>query len=116
MYARRPACHVEPDLTDDLQGRQRINTINLRQVAPSRRVEILMDVKARRLPLARAVCGQASAEAIRLPHVSQTSGDTRQSAAHTLATAAAETYTAPGPAATQRDTRPASALPRPWRS
>ena len=57
MCACRPACHVEHDLTDDLQGRQRINTINLRQVAPSHRVEILMDVKARRLPLARAVCG-----------------------------------------------------------
>src|SRR5437016_3953386 len=44
------------------------------------------------------------------------SGDTLQSASHTPATAAAETHTAPGLAATQRDAQPASALPRPWRS
>ena len=62
MYARRPACHVEPDLTDDLQGRQRINTINLRQVAPSHRVEILMDVKARRLPLGIALACEDGAQ------------------------------------------------------
>ena len=56
MCARRPARHVEPDLTAHLQGRQRINPINLRQVDPGHRVEILVDVKAWSLPLARAPC------------------------------------------------------------
>ena len=54
MFARRPARHVEPDLTDDLQGRQRINPINLRQVDSGHCVEIFVDVKAGSLPLARA--------------------------------------------------------------
>jgi hypothetical protein len=56
MVARRPAPHVEPDLTDHLQGCQRINAINLRQVDPGHRVEIRVDVKAGSLPLARAPC------------------------------------------------------------
>ena len=54
MLARRPAGHVEPDLTDHLQGRQRINPINLRQVHPSHRVQIPVDIKAWSLSLARA--------------------------------------------------------------
>ena len=54
MFARRPARHVEPDLTDHLQGGSRINPINLCQVDPGHRVEIRVDVKAWRLPLARA--------------------------------------------------------------
>jgi hypothetical protein len=54
MFARRPARQVEPDLTDHLQGRQCINAIILRQVDPSHRIEIYVDVKAWSLPLTRA--------------------------------------------------------------
>jgi len=54
MLARRPARHVEPDRTDHLQGRSRIDPIDLRQVHPSHRVEIPVDVKAGSLLLARA--------------------------------------------------------------
>ena len=54
MFARRPARHVEPDLTDDLEGCQRINPINLRQVNPGHRVEIPVNIKAWGVTLARA--------------------------------------------------------------
>ena len=54
MLARRPAGHVKPALTDHLQGCQRINPIHLRQVHPSHRVQIPVDIKAWRLSRARA--------------------------------------------------------------
>jgi len=54
MFARWPARHVEPTLTDHLQGRQRLNPINLPQVDPRHRGERRVDVKAGSLPLARA--------------------------------------------------------------
>ena len=54
MFARRPACHIESNLTDHLQGRQRINPINLRQVDPRHRGKIPVDIKAWGVPLACA--------------------------------------------------------------
>ena len=54
MLARRPAGHVKPDLPDHLQGRQRINPINLRQVNPSHRVQIPVHIKAWGVTLACA--------------------------------------------------------------
>ena len=51
MFARRPARHVEPDLTDDFESRQRINPINLRQVDPRHRGQIPVDIKAWGVPL-----------------------------------------------------------------
>src|SRR5262245_56861178 len=54
MCARRPARHVEPDLTDDLESCQRINPINLGQVAPSHRDKIPVDIKGWGVTLACA--------------------------------------------------------------
>jgi hypothetical protein len=54
MFARRPARHVEPDLTDDLESCQRINPINLRQVDPSHRGKISVDIKVWSVTLACA--------------------------------------------------------------
>ena len=54
MFARRPARHVEPDLTDDLESCQRINPINLRQVDPSHRGKIPVDIKVWGVTLACA--------------------------------------------------------------
>ena len=56
MFARRPARHVEPDLTDDLESCQRINPINLRQVDPSHRDKIPVDIKVWGVTLACAPC------------------------------------------------------------
>jgi hypothetical protein len=44
MFARRPARHIAPELTDDLESCQRINPINLRQVDPSHRGTISVDI------------------------------------------------------------------------
>ena len=45
MFARRPARHVEPDLTDNLESCQRIHPITLRQVDPSHRGKRPVDIK-----------------------------------------------------------------------
>jgi hypothetical protein len=54
MFARRPAGHIESNLTDPLQGRQRINPIKLRQVDPGHRGTIPVDIKAWGVTLACA--------------------------------------------------------------
>jgi hypothetical protein len=54
MFARRPARHVEPDLTDDLESCQRIHPIHLRQVDPGHRGKIPVDIKAWGVTLACA--------------------------------------------------------------
>ena len=54
MFARRPARHVEPDLTDDLESCQRINPINLCPVDPSHRDKIPVDIKGWGVTLACA--------------------------------------------------------------
>ncbi len=44
MFARRPARPVELDLTDDLEGGQRIHPIHLRRVDPSHRGKRPVDI------------------------------------------------------------------------
>src|SRR5919106_5285348 len=53
MLARRPAGHVEANLTDDLQSAEAVDSINLGQVDPRHRIEIGVDVKTRGITLAR---------------------------------------------------------------
>ena len=54
MVAWRPARHSEPALTAHLQGRQRLNPINRRPVAPRHRGTRPVDIKAWGVPRACA--------------------------------------------------------------
>ena len=77
MFACRPTRHVEPDLADHLQGCQRINPINLRQVNPGHRVEIHVNITAWGVTLARApLAGRRRRRGINL-HVRHKRQETR---------------------------------------